>query len=73
MRIVIDRIEGAIAVLDVDGEIIDFPLAAMPEGAKEGSVLQFGIVSDKQIRAAAAARLERLRARSQDDEDEVEL
>ena len=41
MSIVIDRIEEDLAILDVDGEIIEFPLEALPENSKEGDLIAF--------------------------------
>lgn len=37
--IIIDRIEGGIAVAEAKGEMIELPLADLPCGVKEGSVL----------------------------------
>lgn len=37
--IVVDRIEGTRAVLEIGGERVDVPLAALPEGTAEGDVL----------------------------------
>jgi len=49
--IVIDRIEGKIAVLEVAGRLIDFPAEALPAGLKEGDRLELRL-------AAAQAFLE---------------
>lgn len=64
--IVIDRIEGDVAVLEVDGRSVDFPTSALPEGAVEGSVLQLGLDPDAQrdIQDENQARLERLKKRN---------
>lgn len=37
VTVVIDRIEGAFAVLEVGGRTVDWPVEALPEGAREGS------------------------------------
>lgn len=37
--IILERIEGKIAVLETDQGMIQVPLANMPEGCKEGDVL----------------------------------
>lgn len=37
--IIIDRIEGGIAVAEAKGEMIELPLSNLPCGVKEGSVL----------------------------------
>lgn len=73
MRIVIDRFEGSMAVLDVNGHAVNFPASALPEGAREGSVLTLALdaESEREIRERAEARLERLRARSGGDEDDT--
>ncbi|PJB47501.1 MAG: DUF3006 domain-containing protein, partial [Deltaproteobacteria bacterium CG_4_9_14_3_um_filter_63_12] len=41
MKIVVDRIEGSVAVLEVGNEYVNFPVAALPKGAGEGAVLAF--------------------------------
>ncbi|HCH65689.1 MAG TPA: hypothetical protein DFR83_22995, partial [Deltaproteobacteria bacterium] len=40
-RIVVDRIEGAFAVLEVAGQTIEIPAAVLPPEAGEGTVLSF--------------------------------
>ncbi len=37
--IIIDRFEGELAVIEEDGVILNIPITALPENAKEGSVL----------------------------------
>lgn len=71
--VVIDRIEGQMAVLEVNGSTVDWPLAALPAGAAEGQRMQFAIsgVEGSDL-AAAEARLERLRA-SGPQGDDIEL
>lgn len=67
---VVDRIEGDRAVLEVGDERIEVPVSVLPEGAGEGSVLSFALdtTSEAAIRAEAEARLERLKASSPDDD-----
>ncbi|MBQ1267601.1 MAG: DUF3006 domain-containing protein [Proteobacteria bacterium] len=65
MRITIDRMDNGIAVLDVGGEMIDFPVAALPEGAKEGDVLSFVKVDASEIIKDAQNRINRMRSASQ--------
>ena len=36
---IIDRFEGDIAVVEIDGENVDMPKASMPKGAKAGDAL----------------------------------
>lgn len=37
---VVDRIEGETAVLEIGGELVDWPVSLLPEGAEEGHRLQ---------------------------------
>lgn len=60
--IVVDRIEGTRAVLELGGETVDVPLAALPAGVKEGDVLELSVRTPDP--AEAQARLARLRART---------
>jgi hypothetical protein len=61
---VIDRITSGIAVVDCDGSTFEVPVAALPPGVQEGTVLVVGLGSDQALREAAEARLARLKARS---------
>ena len=69
MNIVIDRIEDDIALLDVGGEIIDFPVEALPENAKEGDLLGFVILDNSELLAKASDRIERMKAMSNNGND----
>jgi len=60
--IVVDRIEGARAVLEFGGESLDVPLAALPAGVKAGDVLALSVRAPDP--AEAEARLARLRAKT---------
>lgn len=64
--IVIDRIEGDIAVLVLGEHRVELPLAALPAGAHEGAVLRLVLDESEEARILAEneARLARLRARS---------
>ncbi len=64
--IVIDRIEGARAILEISGQTFDIPLALLPSGAKEGDVLRLILDAAATTDAVseAEARLARLRERS---------
>ncbi|MSP57070.1 MAG: DUF3006 domain-containing protein [Myxococcales bacterium] len=73
MRITIDRIEGDRAVLELSGfpddagrrELLEVPLAALPDGASEGLVLTFQLgPAPTGDLAEAEARLARLKART---------
>lgn len=65
LNIAVDRIEGERAILDVGGELIEIPAAALPAGAVEGSRVRLAPAEPApEADDAAQARLERLRARS---------
>jgi hypothetical protein len=63
--IVIDRIEGEIAVLEIAGATYEIPTSALPEGAAEGAVLRLELdpQSQAEILDEANARHERLKKR----------
>lgn len=68
----LDRIEGDRAVLDFAGELIEVPVAVLPEGAAEGSLLSLSLAPAAEAARAsdeAAARLERLKAKSSSLDD----
>ena len=60
-RLAVDRIEGDRAVIDIGGELVEIPAAALPEGAGEGALLTLQRASDADVLAEAEARLARLR------------
>ena len=72
MRMVVDRIEGGIAVLDVEGTLVELPAAALPPGATEGSNLGLVLVPDDSLREEGLLRLQRLKKRSPSGSD-IEL
>ena len=44
MRIIIDRIEGDFAIVELpSGQMIDCPRAMLPDNAKEGSILNITV------------------------------
>ena len=48
---VIDRMEGDLAVIEVaEGKTVNIPRTALPEGAKEGSVLRIAIDREEEAR-----------------------
>lgn len=68
---VVDRLEGEVAVVEIDGGTVDVPVAELPAGVAEGTrlVLDCGTWSLAPAPAepavdAAAARLARLKART---------
>lgn len=71
-RLVVDRIEGAVAVLEGDDGTLDVPASWLPSGAREGSVLRVDLdrdadasrlvlTLDPEARAAREAELRELR------------
>ena len=60
-RIVVDRIEGPTAVVEVAGARVDIPVQLLPDGAAEGTVLSFRIESSGE-QPVSAARLRRMQA-----------
>lgn len=69
--IVVDRIEGDVAVLEIDGKRIDVPLSALPPGTKEGDEL---VLSLQKVSASdAKERLERLKKTAKQGPDEFDL
>lgn len=60
----IDRIEGALAVLEIDGRRVDVPVALLPAGAKEGDRLYLAPAPAEDVAAGAEAVAARLRAKS---------
>ncbi len=65
-RIVIDRFESDLAVLECGGSTWNVPRALLPPDAAEGDVLRFVVDADatRAARDDAAARLARLKART---------
>ena len=64
--IVVDRIEGPIAVLEMGGEFVEVPCSVLPEGTAEGDLLEFSAKSgdglETDAKRQAVERVERLRA-----------
>ena len=74
MKAVIDRIEGKLAVLLMgeDGSIkVNMPLILLPEGCREGDVLDIEIRKDENATIEAKNRsknlIEKLRRKGQDE------
>jgi hypothetical protein len=62
MKATIDRIEGKMAVLIAGDENVkfDFPLALLPQGCKEGDVLNISIERDPEATQQAGERVSSL-------------
>ncbi|MFZ5480399.1 MAG: DUF3006 domain-containing protein [Myxococcota bacterium] len=70
--IVVDRIEGEVAVLEIAGRLVDVPASLLPEGALEGDrlVLARGPAADL---TDAEARLKRLKAKTPQGQGPIDL
>lgn len=71
-RLIVDRVEGRLAVLEGDHGSMDVPMEWLPAGAGEGSILRIVVSQDgdesrvvltldREARAAREAEIERLR------------
>ncbi len=73
MKAVVDRIEGAAAVLLLGDEEIklDIPLKLLPQGTREGSLLQVDFKLDREAedkqRERIAGKLERLKNKGKEE------
>ena len=72
MKAVVDRVEGELAVLLLGdkGEFrLNFPLSLLPEGVKEGDVLNISIERDlaatEQTKERVSGLMEKLKQKSQ--------
>ena len=72
MKAVIDRVEGELAVLLLGdkGEFkLNFPLSLLPDGCKEGDILNLSIERDpaatEQARVRVSSRMEKLKKKSE--------
>ena len=66
LRIVVDRFEGDLAVLELGATRVDVPSALLPAGTREGDVLSFvkDAAATAEALADAEARLARLKAKT---------
>ncbi|HDL64572.1 MAG TPA: DUF3006 domain-containing protein [Proteobacteria bacterium] len=63
LRVVIDRIEdGQLAVLEIEGISGDFiwPVEFLPEGAHDGSILDFTIEDNPEAEASQREKMQKL-------------
>ena len=67
----LDRIEGDVAVLVVDGREVKLPRAALPADAREGDVLQ--LVRDPEATQRAKERVGNLRKKLGEGDDGGDL
>ena len=61
VRTTIDRIEGAIAIVEIGGAHIEVPVSDLPSGAGEGDALSLCFTVIPHSNDEAAARLNRLK------------
>ncbi len=73
VRLVVDRIEGDVAVVEVAGRLVDWPLEALPPDVVEGSVLSAVLTLQESDLSSARARAERLTRRTPDRSDDIDL
>lgn len=71
--VTVDRMEGDVAVLEVMGRFVDWPMGALPPGCHEGDRLRVTMTAEDPELDEASARLARLRAASSDEDDEIDL
>ncbi len=65
---VIDRIEGDFAIVEVNGKTMDVPLSELPQGVREGQVLKaIGDNSETALPQSLVERVERLRKQDPGD------
>lgn len=69
VEVVVDRIEGELAVLEVAGATFDWPLAALPPETREGDRLSVTFAPIPADTTAAQERLDRLAAEGPDSDD----
>jgi hypothetical protein len=48
-RVVVDRFEGDFAVLELAAHTVDWPRAALPAGAKEGSIFLLTLSEEEPV------------------------
>ena len=69
---VVDRIEGDIAVVEFNGQTIDIPTSFLPDGAREGDRLRMVLDSHPDGLQTSEDRLARLQAKD-DLPDHIDL
>ena len=52
---IVDRIEGTMAVVEVNGTFVDIPLLGLPAGVKEGDRLEIHLLPREEIAEPSAA------------------
>jgi hypothetical protein len=71
--IIIDRIEGKVAILEIGEALIEVPASLLPAGAREGDPLVLSLAASDSLATAGqqetVERVERLRASDPGDMD----
>ncbi len=58
LRVVVDRIEGELAVLEVEGKaIVEWPVRFLPRGVAEGNILDLEWEINRAAEAAQRAKI----------------
>lgn len=57
---IIDRFEGQWAVIEYGDDVFNLPKEALPEGSKEGDVLDIDIKVDEEATRARKERIQRM-------------
>lgn len=60
MNWIIDRIEGDIAVIETSNGMINIPTVHLPEGTKEGSIINLVIGEDEEKTKRIKEKMDRL-------------
>jgi len=61
MRVVVDRIEGELAVLEVEGKaIVEWPVKFLPRGVAEGNILDVECAINSAAEAAQREKISKL-------------
>ena len=70
LPLILDRVEGRVAVFEVGEDLVELPTAVLPPGAREGDA--FTLSPTRRSLRAARERIARLRARDTKP-DEIDL
>ena len=70
--IAVDRIEGAVAVLEVHGVLVDIPLSELPKGLSEGAQLKL-VLCEKDSSTLTRENEDRLRRLQRSDPGDMEI
>lgn len=73
LHLVVDRIEGDVAVIEVAGQRVHWPVEALPPGAAEGSSISAVFTLHEPDLSSARERVQRLARRTIDQDDDIDL